>query len=139
MLPRPVLKVIAPWFPEYLSGHVLHLRALEAAERGHWAEAQSRLEAAAEQYRREGEVEGLARLRVHQLMVRASATGEEASDTILEIVRRLNPLDTLESFEAPHALTDSRRVLSEWLSAREGDRAHATTGSPLEEDMARAA
>lgn len=139
MLPRPVLRVIAPWFPEYLSGHALHLRALESFAQGRWAEARTQFEAAAEQYRREGEVEGLARLRVHQLMVRASATGEAASDTILDIVRRLNPLETLEALEAPHELTDARRVLSDWLTSREGLRAHATVEDHLDEDMARAA
>lgn len=139
MLPRPVLRVIAPWFPEYLSGHALHLQALESAAQGRWADAQAGLDAAAEQYRREGEVEGLARLRVHQLMVRASADGEEASDAILEIVRRLNPLDTIESFESPHALIDARRVLSDWLTSREGELTRVTVEPHLDEGMARAA
>lgn len=139
MLPRPVLRLVSSWLPEHLSGRVLHRRALELAALGRRAEAESRFEAAAEQYRREGEVQGLARLRVHQLMVRAGAPGGSDPEAILEIVRRLHPLDTLESLSAPFEPMDARTVLSEWLAAGESTSSAGVGDEALEPEVVRAA
>jgi hypothetical protein len=82
-------------------------------------DAEQLFESAAVSYRRELSVEALARLRVHQLMARARATGDPAREAalMLEIVRTLNKLDALESLDPPFERVDARRVLSEWLAA----------------------
>jgi hypothetical protein len=50
---------------------------------------------------------------VHELMTEG---GEEpAPAAVVEIVRRLNRLDRLETLTAPHALADAREVLAEWM------------------------
>lgn len=125
MLPLPVFRVVSRVLPDHASGRALHRRALAAASAGALADAEQWLEAAAALYRRELAVESLARLRVHQLMVRARAGagpgGESAA--MIEIVRRLNRLDQLESMHAPFALTDARSVLADWLE--QGDAAAA--------------
>ena len=61
--------------------------------------------------------EALARLRVHQLMVRVRArpASGAATSEMLEIVRRLNRLDHLERLEPPFELCDARSVLAEWI------------------------
>lgn len=102
----------------------MHRHALAAAAAGSRAEAERWFEAAAEQYRRELAVEPLARLRVHQLMVRARSgpDGGVESSAMLEIIRRLNRLDRLESLEAPFALGDARTVLADWIERAERGR-----------------
>jgi len=117
MLPLPVFRVVSRVLPDHASGRALHRRALAAAAAGAHADAEQWFAAAVALYRGELAVEPLARLRVHQLMVRAragaAAAGESAA--MIEIVRRLNRLDRLESLQAPFALTDARAVLAEWL------------------------
>ena len=139
MLPHPVLRLVSSWIPEPRSGARLHRRALAVAERGRLAEADAGFEAAAEQYRREGEVAALARLRVHQLMVRASTADGLDPDALPEIVRRLNPLDRLESLTAPFEPRDARAVLSDWLLSREQVRVAQVGEETFVEDVARAA
>ncbi len=117
MLPLPVFRVVSRLLPDHASGRALHRRALAAASAGAHADAERWFESAVALYRTELAVEPLARLRVHQLMVRAHAgvaAGWESS-AMIEIVRRLNRLDQLESLVAPFALTDARGVLAEWL------------------------
>lgn len=139
MLPRPVIRLVSSWLPEHFSGHVLHRSALELASQGRAAEADARFEAAAAQYRHEGEVQALARLRVHQLMVRAGKPGGGDPDAMIEIVRRLNPLDTLESLSMPFERLDARTVLSEWLAAGETPPARGVGAGAPEPVFARAA
>lgn len=117
MLPLPVFRVVCRVLPDHASGRALHRRALAAAAAGAHADAEQWFTAAVALYRRELAVEPLARLRVHQLMVRARAGAAAAGESpaMLEIVRRLNRLDRLESLRAPFALTDARAVLAEWL------------------------
>ena len=119
MLPLPVYRVVSRVLPDLASGRALHRRALAAASAGAHADAEQWFETAAALYRTELAVESLARLRVHQLMVRAragAAAGEE-STAMIEIVRRLNRLDQLESLQTPFGLTDARTVLANWLNA----------------------
>lgn len=118
MLPLPVFRVVSCVLPDHASGRALHRRALAAAAAGALADAEQWFEAAATSYRRELAVEALARLRVHQLMVRARAGAAAAAEeptAMIEIVRRLNRLDQLESLATPYGLTDARSVLAEWL------------------------
>lgn len=122
MLPLRVTRVVSRLMPDLASGRALHRRALAAAAAGAYADAEQWFEVAAAQYRRELAVEPLARLRVHQLMVRARSGGGRGVDSaaMLEIIRRLNRLDQLESLEAPFALGDARGVLAAWIEQSEG-------------------
>jgi hypothetical protein len=108
--------------PDLASGRALHHRALAAAASGDAAGAEAWFEVAAVQYRRELAVEPLARLRVHQLMVRARSNDGRSVDSaaMLEIIRRLNRLDRLESLTAPFELGDARAVLAAWIEQAEG-------------------
>lgn len=112
-----VIRVVTRTAPGLLPDRALHRAALAAAADGRAAEAERLFEAAAAAYRRSLDVEGLARLRVHQRMARARAAGDAAreAELMLEIVRGVNRLERLESFRAPHELRDARTVLSEWL------------------------
>lgn len=112
------VRVISRTAPGLLPGRTLHRLALAAAAAGQYADAEQGFAAAARKYQREWSVEALARLRVHQQMVRARATGDRAreSELMLPIVRALNKLDRLESLSAPFDLMDARAVFSTWLS-----------------------
>ena len=107
------------WLPALASGEACHRRALTAAARGDRAAAQRWFALAVARYRRDLAVEPLARLRVHELMVGARpAGGEPATDAagvMVEIVRRLNRLDRLETLDFPHELADARTVLAGWV------------------------
>jgi len=107
------------WLPALASGEACHRRALTAAARGDRAAAQRWFALAVARYRRDLAVEPLARLRVHELMVGARpAGGEPATDAagvMVEIVRRLNRLDRLETLDFPHGLADARSVLAGWV------------------------
>lgn len=139
MLPHPVLRLVASCLPEHVSGLVLHHRALALAEQGSREAAERMFEAAVNLYRREGEVEALARLRVHQLMVRATRSGGVDPEALPEIVRRVGPLDRLESLVAPFALEDARTVLAAWLEAGEAATHHGGAHDADVEGLARVA
>ena len=118
MLRTALERVVLRYAPGVLPGSTLHRHALAVLASGRPALAEPVFEAAAAAYRRELRVEPLARLRVHQSLARARASGVqgEEAERMLEIVRSLNRLDRLESLHAPYALRDARAVLSEWLS-----------------------
>src|SRR5262249_49688749 len=121
MLPHLVSDLASRYLPRLASGAAFHRRALDAAERGRWASAERWFERAAERYRRDLEVEALARLRVHQLMVRArwqQGAGGPAPADMVEIVQRLNRLDRLETLDSPHEMADARSVLAEWIEGQ---------------------
>lgn len=124
MLPLRFFRVVARLLPDLASGRVLHRRALAAYGAGRHADAERWFEAAAGRYQRELAVESLARLRVHQLMARASsrATADSETSAMIEIVRRLNRLDQLERLEAPFELADARGVLAEWIEQSDAGR-----------------
>jgi hypothetical protein len=134
MLQRLVLGLASQLLPEQTSGAAWHHRALTAVSRGDLAAARRLFAIAAERYRRELAVEPLARLRVHERMVRARDTGHAGSDELVEIVRLLNRLDRLESLEPPHALTDARTVLAAWIEGTpirgDGSGAHVPGTGP---------
>jgi hypothetical protein len=119
MLDIQLIRVVARLAPGWLPGGTLHRRALAASAAGRVVDAEQLFEAAAASYRRELGIEPLARLRVHQLMARARATGDPVreAEMMLEIVRKLNKLDRLEALRAPFELRDAREVLTDWLAA----------------------
>lgn len=112
-----VTRMVSRTAPGLLPDRFLHHAALSAAEHGCTGEAERLFELAAAAYRRSLDVEGLARLRVHQRMVRARAAGDAAreAEMMLEIVRGVNRLERLESIRWPHEMRDARTALSEWL------------------------
>ena len=105
--------------PALASGQACHRRALSAAARGDRRAAERWFGLAIACYRRDLEVESLARLRVHELMLGARPGGGEpptdAASVMVEIVRRLNRLDRLETLDFPHELADARTVLAGWV------------------------
>ena len=117
MLDSRAFRVLTRLAPRAIAGRTLHRRALAAAASGAHADAEQLFELAVARYRQELAIEPLARLRVHQLMVRARAATSSAreAEMMLEIVRALNRLDRLESLVAPHELLDARAVLSAWI------------------------
>ena len=114
------------WLPALASGQACHRRALTAAARGDRAAAERWFALAIARYRRDLAVEPLARLRVHELMLGARPGGGEpatdAAAVMVEIVRRLNRLDRLETLDFPHGLADARSVLAGWVET------HAVSG-----------
>jgi len=134
MLPPFVLDVASRWLPALAPGEVCHHRALAAAARGDHAAAERWFGRAIARYRRNLAVEPLARLRVHELMIGVRPGGgepvTEAGGVMVEIVRRLNRLDRLETLEFPHGLADARSVLAGWVEA------HAVAGYPPEAGLA---
>ena len=118
MLDDIVIRVVSLAAPGLVPDRALHHAALRAAAAGRLAHAERLFETAAGAYRASLNVEGLARLRVHQRMVRARAAGDSVreAEMMLEIVRGVNRLERLESFQSPHEMTDARTVLSEWLA-----------------------
>ena len=127
MLDQLAPRMLARIAPRFAPGTALHRLGLAAAEAGQAQQADAWFEAAAEAYRRTLEVGPLARLRVHQMMVRARARGDAAAEAeaMLEIVRALNRLDQLEAMRSPYPLRDAREVLSAWLA--EGPMADAAS------------
>jgi hypothetical protein len=113
-----LIRVVSLAAPGLVPDRALHHAALRAAAAGRLAAAERLFETAAGAYRVSLNVEGLARLRVHQRMARARAAGDTVreAEMMLEIVRGVNRLERLESFRPPHEMTDARTVLSEWLS-----------------------
>lgn len=111
------IRVLALSVPGLLPDRLLHRAALAAVAAGRHGEAGRLFESAASAYRSSLDVEGLARLRVHQRMASARACGDPVreAEMMLEIVRGVNRLERLESFRAPHELMNARAVLSEWL------------------------
>ena len=115
-LPRAFLALLAP-IRRLVPGATFHHRALEAAACGRYTQAGWLIESALVVYRHEMAIEPIARLRVHELMIRARQTGATSSESpeLLEIVQRLNRLDRLERISAPFDLCDAREVLTEWI------------------------
>ena len=122
MLDTIVHRVLVRLASGLVPGGTLHRRALAASAAGRYVDAERLFEAAAAAYRFELRVEPLARLRVHQTMMRARATRDPVREAamMIEIVRGLNKLDRLERFVAPHALVDAREVFADWLAGSPG-------------------
>jgi len=129
MLPHFVSDLASRHLPSIASGGAFHRKGLDAAAAGDLAEAGRWFDLAAERYRRELKLEPLARLRVHQLMLLPGpgpgvapdpVLGVSGEDVLVEIVRRLNRLDRLETLDSPHELADARSVLAGWIEARGG-------------------
>ena len=106
MLHLPVVWSIASRFPALFTGRALHHAALHAAGAGAAGSAEQLFERTVDRYRMELEVEGLARLRVHQLVTRARAAGDAGheAELLLEAAQRLARLEQIESFDPPFAM-----------------------------------
>lgn len=103
---------------------------------GHPAVALRLLELAAAGYRRELQVESLARLRVHERMCWAIASPElHGAKTDAEIAGRLSRLEWIEDVEPPFEPVEAGVLLSRWL-ARGGQRPRAADGAAVSEGSA---
>jgi hypothetical protein len=97
-------------------GARLHQAGLHAMHERRWDDAERLFEAAAARYRREIEVQALARLRVHQMMARVFAAGDFVdTERCLEVERRLCQLERIESLAPPFELVDAHSMLARWL------------------------
>jgi hypothetical protein len=125
MLFNPLFCRIAASLPLGLEGRVLHRLGLASLHAGRWREADALFDRAATRYRREIEVEALARLRAHQGIARLRALEVQDPQQVLEVERRLYRLRTIEALEPPFALIDAGRLLAAWTG-------HSPTRAPLE-------
>jgi len=102
------------------SGDRVYTKGLREACMGRHTRAMRLLEEAAERYRREESVERLARLRVHQLMVKYQIQRSpiEKQKIVEEVVLRLSKLKEIESPEPPFAALDAREVLRNWMEEK---------------------
>jgi hypothetical protein len=98
-------------------GEALHRAALAAAHEGRLTLAARLFVRAGVAYRQELHLLPLARLRVHELMTIPTAADAETSR--VEIERRLERLDEIESLEPPFALIPAAALLEAWLAAGE--------------------
>jgi hypothetical protein len=114
MLFNPLFCRIAASLPLGLEGHTLHRLGLASLHAGRWREADTLFERAAQRYRREIEVEALARLRAHQGIAQLRSSQVQDPQQVLEVERRLYRLRTIESLEPPFALIDAGRLLAAW-------------------------
>ncbi len=103
-----------PWL---FTGSDLHRAGLRAYAGGRFEWAMRLFEAAALRYRDELRTEPLARVRVHQLMARASAAGGRISPLSLEVDRALARLERIESPEHPFDLVPAHELLASWLES----------------------
>ena len=113
-------------------GAVLHRSALKAMHERRWGDAELRFEAAARRYRRDLDVEPLARLRVHQMMAQVLSGAESGRrvERCLEVERRLSQLESIESLEPPFAPVEARTMLASWLADAPGaSEAQETSGN----------
>lgn len=103
-------------FAAFSRGARLHQAALQAMHERRWDDAETLFEMAAARYRREIEVQALARLRVHQMMARVFAAGDFVdTERCLEVERRLCQLERIESLSPPFELVDAHSMLARWL------------------------
>lgn len=102
------------------SGDHVYVKGLSQACLGYHGKAMKLLEEAAERYRKEESVEKLARLRVHQLMVKYQIQRSpiEKQKIVEEVVLRLSKLGEIESPEPPFAPRDAREVLRNWMEEK---------------------
>ncbi len=100
-------------------GETLHLAGLHAFSVGEYETAVPLFEGAALRYREAVRTEALARVRVHQLMARACASGGWISPLSLDVDRALTRLEWIESPEPPFALVPAHVLLASWLAGAE--------------------
>ncbi len=116
ILESPRTWALACRHPWLFDGETLHLAGLRAAWAGEHDTAIRLFEGAARRYRAALRVEPLARVRVHQLMVRACAAGGWISPLSLEVDRALTRLEQIESPEPPFELVPAHVLLANWLA-----------------------
>ena len=115
----PLFWLAATLAPRLLPGHLIHQAGLWAARAGDFPRAERLFEAAARRYRAELDLVPLARLRVHQLMARVHAATHDGPDSerCLEVERRLQCLQRIESLAPPFPLVEASSLLATWLGA----------------------
>ena len=109
---------VAVVVPGCFRGADLHRAGLLAAAAGNPELADDLFEAAAGRYRESLQVPALARLRVHQMMVRAEGAFAADRDAALEftpeIERRLLAVERIEDLAPPFAEVRADQLLARW-------------------------
>ncbi len=113
------LWALASRSPRLFAGSWLHRAGLQALASQRYELADRLFEGAARRYRDSLMPECLARVRVHQLMARACATGGRASQLSLEVDRRLARLERIESPAPPFEVVPAHALLANWLEDTE--------------------
>jgi len=118
VLDTRIVRWIAGRVPGVVPGALLHRAALRALHARAFALADALFERAADRYRLDLEVEPLARLRAHQAIGRALASGNPARDpaVCLDIEQRLSRLERIESLEPPFDLVPASGLLATWIA-----------------------
>jgi hypothetical protein len=138
MLRAPVLKLLARLGLAH--GADLHRAGLAAMHRGDYAASSTLLETARMRYREELEVEALARLRAHRLMlVVLSGASDSEPERCLEVERSLGQLERIESLEPPFELVDARSMIANWMNRGGPVAAEADADAVVEPGIPRAA
>lgn len=107
---------VSAWFRlPFASAPVLHRAGLAALHEGRPEACLQLLRRAARKYRRDLEVEALARLRVHELIAQHGPNGDPES--ALEIERRLARLERIESIEPPFGTVPAHALMAAWSGA----------------------
>jgi hypothetical protein len=101
------------------SGAEIHRAGLEAATHGDWERAEHLFGAAVASYRRDLDIRGLARLRIHELMAGVWSGADPVHETehVIEIERRLCEIEHIQSITAPFALVEARLLIGTWRRA----------------------
>jgi len=111
--------------PRWFRGADLHRAGLRAAAAGDPDLADRLFECAALRYREDVAVPALARLRVHQMMVRAEGAFARDRDAAFEfgpeIERRLKALDRIEDLAPPFAEVGAEDLLARWTARFRGE------------------
>lgn len=106
-------------------GATLHRAALAAAHAGETRDAETLFERAVRAYRRDLDVEALARLRIHQSMAALRGVplaSDEASARGAEVDRRLARIDAIERPEPPFDSMPAVDLIASW---------HPGAGEPM--------
>jgi hypothetical protein len=117
---RTMLGLLRRLMKKLRNGDRVYIKGLNEAYLGRHAKGMRLLEEAGERYRKEESVERLARLRVHQLMVKYQIQRSpiEKQKIVEEVVLRLSKLREIESPEPPFAPLDAREVLRNWMDEK---------------------
>jgi hypothetical protein len=114
MLDSPLVRLLASRVPAFFTGRQLHRAGLAAFHAREYATADFLLEHAADRYREDLEMEALARVRTHQLIMRAHTTPGHGTADALEVDRRLSRLERIEALAPPFTPVPAHELIARW-------------------------
>lgn len=114
MLSTSLARLFATRLPGLFTGAQLHRAGLAAFHGADYMVSDLLMEHAAERYREDLEMEALARLRTHQMILHVFAGRLRDSQSTLEVDRRLSRLDRIESLAPPFASIPAHELIARW-------------------------